>query len=306
MVVEGRNIRELAASVAICGMTLFMIEQSHAGLWQCIQVDGTVLFKDGGGPGCREMPGAAEVHSTRIPKQGGTTKLQPGFEPDTTGSLPDKTVGEVLSSRSFSPASRIVPAISYRDVVPEMRAKGWSMPNKGDIQLLQVDVRYVAAGTGPSIITDHHFLEEARQALGVAVLAAAQAVRYDPRFLHVELTMPMVPGSFHGGTRIDGASASAAWAVAVTSAILGDALRQDVCFSGTIDKSLVVGPVGELEHKIEGCRLLPQFHEMLVPAGQRTFAITDKGMARSLTVTEVSTLSEAYEVVTGQPLRVAP
>ncbi|HEX5645788.1 MAG TPA: S16 family serine protease [Nitrospira sp.] len=287
-------------------MTLFMVEQGHAGLWQCIRADGPVLFKDGGGPGCREMGASAEIQSTRVPKQGGTAELQPRRQPDKPGSLPDKTAGEVLSSRSFSPASRIIPAVSYRDVVPEMRAKGWSIPNKGDIQLLQVDVRYVPAGTGPSITTDHHFMEEARQALGVAVLAAAKALRYDPRFLHVDLTMPMAPGSFHSGTQIDGASASAAWAVAVTSAILGDALRQDVCFSGTIDKNLVVGPVGGLEHKIEGCRLLPQFHELLVPAGQRTFAITDKGMARSITVTEVSTLSEAYEVVTGQPLRPAP
>lgn len=286
-------------------MTLFMVEQSHAGLWRCIQADGTVLYKDGGGPGCREMGTSTEVQSTRFPQRGGTVELQPGLQTDKTGPFPNKTAGEGLSSRLFSPASRIVPAVSYRDVDPEMRAKGWSIPNKGDIQLLQIDVRHVPSGTGPSITTDHHFRGEARQALGVAVLAAAKAVRYDPRYLHVELTMPMVPGSFYSGTQVDGASASAAWAVAVTSAILGDPLRQDVCFSGTIDRNLVVGPVGGVDHKIEGCRLLPQFHELLVPAGQRTFAIVDKGMARSITVTEVSSLGEAYEIVTGQPLRLA-
>jgi ATP-dependent Lon protease len=195
--------------------------------------------------------------------------------------------------------------LSYHDLSPGLRAKGWNIPNKGDIQLLQVDVSYWPAGNGPSLTTDHHFMDGARQALGVAVSAAAKAVRYDPRFLNVQLTMPMVAGSFQRGVRVDGASASAAWAVAVASAILGDALRPDVCFSGTIDMDLAVGPVEGLEHKIEGCHLLPQFRELLLPAGQRTFAVADKGMARSIKVTEVATLSEAYEVATGQPLRPA-
>jgi ATP-dependent Lon protease len=215
------------------------------------------------------------------------------------------TAGRALSSRPFAPASRSIPALSYRDLSSGMRAKGWNIPNKGDIQILQVDVSYRSAGNGPSLTTDHHFMEGSRQALAVAVMAAAEATQYDPRFLTVHLTMPMVAGSFHTGTRVDGPSAGAAWAVAVTSALLGDPLRSDVCFSGTIDKNLVIGPVGGLEHKIEGCHLFPQFHELLLPAGQQTFAITDKGMARSIKVTEVSTLAEAYEVVTGQPLRPA-
>jgi Lon protease (S16) C-terminal proteolytic domain len=172
-----------------------------------------------------------------------------------------------------------------------------------DIKSLQVDVSYRSAGNGPSLSTDHHFMDGARQALAVAVMAAAKATQYDPRFLTVQLTMPMVAGSFHSGTRVDGPSAGAAWSVAVTSALLGDPLRSDVCFSGTIDEDLVIGPVGGLEHTIEGCHLFPQFHELLLPAGQQTFAIADKGMARSIKVTEISTLAEAYEVVTGQPLR---
>lgn len=307
MITERRNIRGGSASAGgILVLTLFMVEHGYGGLWQCTQPDGTVRFQDGGGTGCREVGAPPELQSIRFPSQGGSVEIQ--AKPKSAGpvSLREKTPTEVLSSRAFSPASRTIPAVSYRDLAPEWRAKGWNIPNKGDIQLLQVDVRYVPAGTGPLITTDHHFMDEARQALGVAVLAAAKAVRYDARFLQVQLTMPIVAGSFHAGTRVDGPSASAAWAVAVTSAILGDALRPDVCFSGTIDLTLAIGPVGGLEHKIEGCRLLPQFHELLLPEGQRTFAITDKGMAQSIKVTEVSTLSEAYEVVTGQPLRAAP
>ena len=100
-------------------------------------------------------------------------------------------------------------------------------------------------------------------------------------------------------------SAGAAWAVAVAAALLGDPVRTDVCISGTIDTNLVVGPVGGLEHKIEGCHMMRNIREMLLPAGQNTFAITDKGMARSIKVTEVGTLAEAYEIMTGRPLRSA-
>ena len=109
----------------------------------------------------------------------------------------------------------------------------------------------------------------------------------------------------HSGLSVDGSSAGVAWAVAVTSALLGDALRTDVCLSGAINMNFIVGPVGGLEDKIEGCHILPNFHEMLLPAGQNTFAITNKGMARSIKAREVSTLAEAYEMTTGQSLKPA-
>lgn len=198
-----------------------------------------------------------------------------------------------------------MPAVSLRDLPHEWKAKGWNLPNKGDIQLLQINVSYLAEGNGPIVVTDEHFLMEARQAVEAAVRAAAVATRYDPRFLRVQVTMPMPAGSFYRGVRVDGGSAGAFWAVAVASAILGDELRQDLCFSGTVNEDLSVGPVEGLEHKIDGCRLLRRFRELMVPAGQKTFALVEKGMAQSISITEVSTLAEAYEMATGQPLRPA-
>jgi ATP-dependent Lon protease len=185
---------------------------------------------------------------------------------------------------------------------PALAAKGWSRPNQGDIALVQIDLAHWAAGNGPYLATDHHFRSVPRQTFAVAVLSAAKAVSYDPRFIQAQLTMP-VGSILHAGEQIDGPSAGAAWAVAVAAALLGDPVRTDVCISGTIDTNLVVGPVGGLEHKIEGCHMMRNIHEMLLPAGQNTFAITDKGMARSIKVTEVGTLAEAYEIMTGRPLR---
>jgi len=189
-------------------------------------------------------------------------------------------------------------------MAPALAAKGWSRPNQGDIALVQIDLAHWAAGNGPYVGTDHHFRSVPRQTFAVAVFAAAKAVNYDPRFLQAQLTMP-VGSILHAGEQIDGPSAGAAWAVAVAAALLGDPVRTDVCISGTIDTNLVVGPVGGLEHKIEGCHMMRNIREMLLPAGQNTFAITDKGMARSIKVTEVGTLAEAYEIMTGRPLRSA-
>jgi predicted S18 family serine protease len=73
--------------------------------------------------------------------------------------------------------------------------------------------------------------------------------------------------------------------------------------SGTMGLDLKVGPVGGLEHKIDGCHMLRNFRELLLPAGQSTFAIKDKGLSRSIKVTEVSTLDEAYQIATGRDIR---
>ena len=276
---------------------------TDAEMWKCKQADGSMLFRDGGGRGCQPVEVLPELQSTITQSAGKAIELQSKIIESSPA--PSMLTAPALSSRPFSPTSRTIPSLSYSDLSPESRAHGWSKPNKGDITMVQIDVSYWPAGNGPYLATDHHFKDWAGQTLGVAVLAAAKAVRYDPRFLRAQLTMP-VGSILHSGLRVDGPSAGVAWAVAVTSALLGDPLRPDVCLSGTIDLNLVVGPVGGLEHKIEGCHLLPQFHEMLLPAGQNTFAIIDKGMARSIKITEVSTLAEAYEISTGQPVRVAP
>jgi hypothetical protein len=278
---------------------------TQAELWKCPQPDGTVLFNDAGGAGCRELGARSDLQATRFPAVRPPAELRPNLQLPAPSHPPEKTERLYLSSRPFAPTSRTVPSLSYHDLPAGMRAKGWSLPNKGDLTMVQIDVAHWPAGNGPYLATDHHFKEWARQTLAVAVMAAAKATRYDPRFLNVRLTLP-VGSILHSGLRVDGPSAGIAWAVAVSSALLGDPLRADVCLSGTIDLNLVVGPVGGLEHKIEGCHLLPQFHEMLLPAGQKTFAITDRGMARSIKVTEVATLAEAYEITTGQTLRPAP
>ena len=272
-------------------------------MWKCTQADGSVLFSDGGGVGCREMKSLSELQSAGTPSMRPSAEAPSKVEAAVPASIPKAPAP--LSSRPFEPTSRSVPNLYYvQRVSASAAARGWSAPNKGDVALVQVDVGHWPAGNGPYLGADQHFRDGSRNAFEVAVLAAAKAVKYDARFLRVELTLPV--GSFlHAGAHVDGPSAGVAQAVAVAAALLGDPLRADVCLSGTIDMNLIIGPVGGLEHKIEGCHLLPNFREMLLPSGQNTFAIADKGMARSIKVTEVGTLAEAYEIMTGRPLRPA-
>jgi predicted S18 family serine protease len=161
-------------------------------------------------------------------------------------------------------------------------------------------IGYFESGTGPEVSTDSHFGGSIDASLRTAVHAAAKAVGYDPRFLKVHLS---IRASFlHRKLLIDGPSAGAVMAVGIASVLLGDTLRPDVCMSGTINGDMGVGPVGGLEEKIKGCR---QFNhrEMIIPAGQTSMDLTLKGMGYEIKLTEVSTLAEAYQAATGQPIR---
>ncbi|ULA63484.1 MAG: Lon proteolytic domain-containing protein [Nitrospira sp.] len=277
-----------------------LADQSLANLWKCKQADGNILFSDRGGAGCQEVGSLPALQTA--PTQTVTAPLESRKTRDEVPQTSIRKISRPLSSRPFEPSSRTVPNLYVTRMAPDLAAKGWHRPNQGDIALVQIDLEHWDAGNGPYLGTDHHFRNVPRQTFVVAVLAAAKAVDYDPRFVRAQLTMP-VGSLLHAGEQIDGPSAGAAWAVAVAAALLGDPVRTDVCISGTIDMNLVIGPVGGLEHKIEGCHMMRTIHEMLLPAGQNTFAITDKGMARSIKVTEVRTLADAYEIMTGRSLR---
>jgi hypothetical protein len=285
------------------GALLVMVlpAQAQSDLFRCKQTDGSIKFSDHGGPGCRKGDYKADVqHVEREPSLDASAAVEPRL-PD-ADPLPPLRTGPKRSSQPFPAATRSIPSLAVSDLPPQLKAKGLSIPNKGDITIVQLAVSHLPAGNGPKFSSDAHFRGEARAALDTAAYAAAKAVQYDPTYLAVELTLP-VGFSAMLGVQVDGPSAGVAWTVAIVSAMLGDPLRSDVCLSGTMGLDLKVGPVGGLEHKIEGCHMLRDFRELLLPAGQNTFAIKDKGLSRSIKVTEIATLAEAYQIVTGRELR---
>ena len=270
-------------------------------LFRCKQADGSIKFSDQGGPGCRKGEYKSELqHIDREPFPGTRAAAAPDQADSAETAAPGTELQ--LSSRPFPAATRSIPSLLVSDLPPQLKAKGVSIPNKGDITIVQLSVSHLPGGNGPKFSADSHFRGDAKVALDTAAYAAAKAVQYDPRYLKVNLTLP-VGFSQLQGVQVDGPSAGVAWTVAIVAAILGDPLRSDVCLSGTMGLDLNVGPVGGLEYKIEGCHMLRDFRELLLPAGQNTFTIKDKGLSGSIKVTEISTLAEAYAIVTGRELR---
>lgn len=307
---SGRYGWLLVGALLCCGGWGAAAAQSN--VWKCTQANGAVTFQDRGGAGCHEIAALPELQSARSSYESGASTPAHGWQQTpskASASLPSpsstKPTQPALSTHPFAPAVRVIPVLSYHDLAPEWKVRGWSIPNKGEVAMIQIELEHWPAGTGPHITVDPHFKGTSPAAFQRAVQAAAKAVHYNPQFIRARLTIP-VGTIFHNTLKFDGPSAGVAWAVASASALLGDTLRPEVCLTGTIGTDLGVGPVGGLEAKIDGCHLLPQFREMLIPVGQRTFTLTDKAMGYGITVREVSSLGEAYEFATGQAIRSMP
>ncbi len=140
-----------------------------------------------------------------------------------------------------------------------------------------------------------------RSAGWMAVVVASQLLGIDPRDYEF---------SFSVGGRIDGPSAGAYMTAGVLAALRGDTMRKDVAMTGTINPDGTIGPVGGIPHKIEGAAKQGA-KLILVPAGQRYDMDTNKnelvdvvevGKKLGVEVREVSTIFEAYELLTGTPL----
>jgi len=135
----------------------------------------------------------------------------------------------------------------------------------------------------------------------MAVVVASQILGIDPRDYEF---------SFSVGGRIDGPSAGAYMTVGILAALLGHPLREDVAMTGTINPDGTVGPVGGIPHKIQGA-VDHGATLVLIPAGQRydydqnkgkPVDVYDVGKRLGVQVREVSTIFEAYEILTGTPL----
>ena len=207
--------------------------------------------------------------------------------------LPNK---EVKKSDAFAEASRQIPILLVSQMAPN--TLGMYSANPGALFMADIVVSHEPTGKG-QVITDGPYGQSVLGSLHGSVSAASSAVGYDVRFLTVRLIGRSMPGvTIH----MEGPSAGAIMAVAVASALLGDAIRSDICMSGTIRGDHTVGPVGGLSDKIAGCRR-GNYRELIVPYGQTSMDLALKGMSTEIKITEVNTFAEAYEAATGQPLR---
>jgi len=98
----------------------------------------------------------------------------------------------------------------------------------------------------------------------------------------------------------EGMSASSAVAVGLVAAWRGDDIRSDVVLTGTIMPDGQIEPVGSLLTKIEAAARA-QFKTILVPRGQLDKAdwdLSQLALRWNITVIEVATLEEAYQLMT--------
>ncbi|HZS12205.1 MAG TPA: DUF4124 domain-containing protein, partial [Nitrospirales bacterium] len=175
----------------------------HAEMWSCTEPDGSVTFRDHGGPGCQELRTLKEMPTVPTPKAPAPAAAPPtrrDTPPPKSAAPSDK---KELASYAFGPVMRSVPSLLVSDLPESVRAKGFTMPNKGDIVLVSVRVAHLPGGAGPVITMDGHFRPDAGVALRRSVYAAAIGTGYDPRYLDVALTLPAA-SMFDHGYQVDG------------------------------------------------------------------------------------------------------
>ncbi|MGH7165711.1 MAG: S16 family serine protease, partial [Nitrospiraceae bacterium] len=137
---------------------------------------------------------------------------------------------------------------------------------------------------------------EWKQGVHLAVAAAARALGEDPR----SWTLTIKHSTYTNFT--EGSSASSAVAVGIMAAWLGDPVRSGMVLTGVVTPDGQIGEVGALPSKLEGAALA-RMHTMLVPKGQaqtEEWDLYQQASQKNMTVVEVASLLEAYELMTGK------
>jgi hypothetical protein len=123
------------------------------------------------------------------------------------------------------------------------------------------------------------------------------------------------PGSRHSGTvsviahayrptSTDGPSAGAAIAVGFIAMFKGDRLLRGTAMTGTFEPDGRIGPVGGIPDKMRAAAR-EGYHTMLVPRGQLygpNWNLNQLALELNMTVREVDTIDQAYELMTGRSL----
>ncbi|MDZ4733491.1 MAG: S16 family serine protease [Nitrospirota bacterium] len=136
--------------------------------------------------------------------------------------------------------------------------------------------------------------EDWKEGVKQAVAAAAKSVGEDGR----EWVITIKNRSYNALT--EGTSASSAVAVGIMAAWRGDVIKSSVALTGKIMPDGQIEQVGALLIKVEAAARA-QFKTILVPRGQRDTADWDLSQLATrwnINVIEVSTLEEAYQLMT--------
>ena len=279
----------------LLGLLLFLsggivVPVSSAETWVCPRSGQSDLYTDRSGPGCWKLG---------EPKTYSSLEIVPALISPPSKAIP---LPESKSTAVRMPAQNLNKPAPFPDVSLAVPVLGISSGTTvGSITgswnglVARITVGYREDGRGPDILPNENLKPVSVGSLHTAVVAAARAIGYNPRYLTVRLLIP---------TKMDGPSAGGIMAVGIAAALLGDPIRPDVCMSGMIEPTLEIKPVGRLVDKMNACRDLKKT-TMIVPNGLDNSHLSFTGSEKAIHVIEVHTLDEAYSAATGQVLRQA-
>ena len=136
--------------------------------------------------------------------------------------------------------------------------------------------------------------------LGAMSKAFAYAVERTPSIQHSGTVS--VQGVAYRPTGSDGPSAGAAMAVGFIALLKGDHIQRGIALTGTIEPEGQIGPVRGIPDKIRAAAR-EGYRTVLVPRGQihdARWNLNELGFQLNVTVKEVDTIDEAYQLMTGQ------
>jgi hypothetical protein len=136
--------------------------------------------------------------------------------------------------------------------------------------------------------------------LGAMAQAFAYAVERTPSIQHSGTVS--VQGVAYQPTSSDGPSAGAAMAVGFIALFKGHPIQRGIALTGTIEPGGQIGPVGAIPDKIRAA-VREGYRTVLVPSGQMhapQWNLIELGFQLNVTVKEVETIDEAYQLMTGQ------
>jgi Lon-like protease len=111
-------------------------------------------------------------------------------------------------------------------------------------------------------------------------------------------------GASYAPISSDGPSAGAVMTVGFLAVLRGDPIIRGIALTGTLESDGRVGPVGGIPDKVRAAAR-EHYRMVLVPQGQLNdprWDLIGLGMQLNLTIKEVSTVQEAYEIMTGRRL----
>jgi hypothetical protein len=137
-------------------------------------------------------------------------------------------------------------------------------------------------------------------ALGALGAALAYAVDQS-RAPHPTGTISIY-GAAYAPVSSDGPSAGAAMTVGFLAVLRGDRVLRGVALTGTLQPEGRIGPVGAIPDKVRAAAR-EGYRTILIPQGQLgdpRWNLTGLAMELGLTIKEVATIPEAYELMTGR------